>query len=339
MTEDRVKRTSLLTSFIILLLSCIWLTAVMFSGCSRKEHDVRVLKLAHALDTEHPVHKAMVFMADKVKEKSRGRMRIDIYPSEQLGSERECIEQLQVGALSIAKASSSAIEGFVSKMKVLGLPYLFRDSEHFWNALLGPTGEEILAAGEPVGLKGLCFYDAGARSFYTRNKPVESPADLKGMKIRVQKSEMAIKMILAMGGSATPIDWGELYTSLQQGVVDAAENNPPSFYNSMHYEVCRYYILDEHTRCPDVLMISTFVWNNLTPEFQRILQESADESVTYQRKLWDQKEKECLEAVEKAGVKVTHPDKAPFREAAKSVWTEFEGTEIGELAKKIVEVK
>jgi len=331
MTEDRVKRTSLLTSFIILLLSCIWLTAVMFSGCSRKEHDVRVLKLAHALDTEHPVHKAMVFMADKVKEKSRGRMRIDIYPSEQLGSERECIEQLQVGALSITKASSSAIEGFVSKMKVLGLPYLFRDSE--------PTGEEILAAGEPVGLKGLCFYDAGARSFYTRNKPVESPADLKGMKIRVQKSEMAIKMILAMGGSATPIDWGELYTSLQQGVVDAAENNPPSFYNSMHYEVCRYYILDEHTRCPDVLMISTFVWNNLTPEFQRILQESADESVTYQRKLWDQKEKECLEAVEKAGVKVTHPDKAPFREAAKSVWTEFEGTEIGELAKKIVEVK
>jgi TRAP-type C4-dicarboxylate transport system substrate-binding protein len=116
----------------------------MFSGCSRKEHDVRVLKLAHALDTEHPVHKAMVFMADKVKEKSQGRMRIDIYPSEQLGSERECIEQLQVGALSIAKASSSAIEGFVSKMKVLGLPYLFRDSEHFWNALLGPASRSGL---------------------------------------------------------------------------------------------------------------------------------------------------------------------------------------------------
>ena len=339
MTEDRVQGTSLLTSVIILLLSCIWLTAVMFSGCSRKEHDVRVLKLAHALDTEHPVHKAMVFMANKVKEKSQGRMRIDIYPSEQLGSERESIEQLQVGALAMTKASSSAIEGFVPKMKVLGLPYLFRDSEHFWKSLLGPTGEEILAAGEPVGLKGLCFYDAGARSFYTKNKLIESPADLKGMKIRVQKSEMAIKMIMAMGGSATPIDWGELYTSLQQGVVDGAENNPPSFYGSMHYEVCKYYILDEHTRCPDVLMISTFVWNKLTPEFQRILQEAADESITYQRELWAQKEKECLEAVEKAGVKVTRPDKAPFREAAKSVWTEFEGTEIGELAKKIVEVK
>jgi tripartite ATP-independent transporter DctP family solute receptor len=322
----------------LLLLYCLGLTIFIFSGCERKR-DTVVLKLAHVLDTEHPVHKAMVFMAERVREKSAGRMRIDIYPSEQLGSEREIIEQLQVGALAMAKASSSAIEGFVPKMRVFGLPYLFRDSEHCWKVLAGPAGREILAAGEPVGLKGLCFYDAGARSFYTRNKNIETPADLKGLKIRVQKSEMAIKMIVAMGGSATPIDWGELYTSLQQGVVDGAENNPPSFYNSMHYEVCKYYILDEHTRCPDVLMISTFVWNKLSPEFQRIIQESADESVIYQRQLWGKKEKESLEAVEKAGVIVTHPDKTPFREATKSLWEEFEGTEIGEIAKKIVEVQ
>jgi tripartite ATP-independent transporter DctP family solute receptor len=322
---------------ISLLLLGFWMTAAGFIGCSRKEREVKVLKLAHGLDVEHPVHKAMLFMAEKVKEKSQGRLKIDIYPSEQLGAERELIEQLQVGAIALAKASSSPIEGFVPKTKVLGLPYLFRDSEHFWKSLLGPAGKEILAAGEPVGLKGLCFYDAGARSFYTRNKLIETPADLKGLKIRVQKSEMAVKMIVAMGGSATPIDWGELYTSLQQGVVDAAENNPPSFYSSMHYEVCKYYILDEHTRCPDVLMVSTFVWNKLSPEFQRILQEAADESVMYQRKLWAEKEKECLEAVEKAGVTVTHPDKAPFCEAARPVWDEFAGTEIGELAKKIVE--
>jgi tripartite ATP-independent transporter DctP family solute receptor len=315
------------------------LTVVSITGCKDRKSDVTVLKLAHALDTGHPVHIAMVFMAQKVKEKSNGRMRIDIYPSEQLGSERECIEQLQVGALAITKASSSALEAFIPKMKVLGLPYLFRDSDHFWNVLLGPIGKELLAAGEPVGLKGLCFYDAGARSFYTKDKLIETPADLKDMKIRVQKSEMAIKMIRAMGGHAAPIDWGELYTSLQQGVVDGAENNPPSFYNSMHYEVCKYYILDEHTRCPDVLLISTFVWNKLTPEFQRILQEAADESVTYQRKLWEQKEKECIEAVEKAGVIVTHPDKAPFREASQAVWKEFQGTEIGELAERISEVK
>ncbi len=321
-----------------LLLSCLGLTIFIFSGCERKR-DTVVLKLAHVLDTEHPVHKAMVFMAERVREKSAGRMRIDIYPSEQLGSEREAIEQLQVGALSMTKASSSAIEGFVPKMRVFGLPYLFRDSEHCWKVLAGPAGREILAAGEPVGLKGLCFYDAGARSFYTRNKNIETPADLKGLKIRVQKSEMAIKMIVAMGGSATPIDWGELYTSLQQGVVDGAENNPPSFYSSMHYEVCKYYILDEHTRCPDVLMISTFVWEKLSPEFQQILQESAEESVTYERKLWDQKEKESLGAVEKAGVIVTRPDKTPFREATKSLWEEFEGTEIGGIARRIVEVE
>ena len=324
---------------IVLLLLGLLSAVAVLAGCAKKEREVRVLKLAHVLDTEHPVHKAMVFMAERVREKSAGRMRIDIYPSEQLGSEREIIEQLQVGALAMAKASSSAIEGFVPKMRVFGLPYLFRDSEHCWKVLAGPAGREILVAGEPVGLKGLCFYDAGARSFYTRNRNVETPADLKGLKIRVQKSEMAIKMIVAMGGSATPIDWGELYTSLQQGVVDAAENNPPSFYTSMHYEVCKYYILDEHTRCPDVLMISTFVWEKLSPEFQQILQESADESVTYERKLWDDEEKESLDAVEKAGVIITHPDKTPFREATKSLWEEFKSTEIGEIAERIVEVK
>ena len=324
---------------IVLLLLGLLSAVAVLTGCAKKEREVRVLKLAHVLDTEHPVHKAMVFMAERVREKSAGRMRIDVYPSEQLGSEREIIEQLQVGALAMAKASSSAIEGFVPKMRVFGLPYLFRDSEHCWKVLAGPAGREILAAGEPVGLKGLCFYDAGARSFYTRNRNVETPADLKGLKIRVQKSEMAIKMIVAMGGSATPIDWGELYTSLQQGVVDAAENNPPSFYTSLHYEVCQYYILDEHTRCPDVLMISTFVWNKLSPEFQRILQESADESVVYQRQLWDKKEKESMEAVEKAGVKVIYPDKKSFREASDSVWKEFENTEVGDIAGQITEVK
>jgi len=159
----------------------------------------------------------------------------------------------------------------------------------------------------------------------------------QGVKIRVQKSEMAIKMVLAMGGSATPIDWGELYTSLQQGVVDGAENNPPSFQGSMHYEVCKYYILDEHTRCPDVLLISPFVWNNLSPEFQHILQEAVDESVTFQRKLWAEKEQECLDIVEKAGVEISHPDKAPFKEATRSVWDEFKGTEIGDIAERIVE--
>ena len=323
----------------ILCVQVMLISVFSLCGCRKKDEGVKILKLAHGLDTTHPVHKAMVFMAERVKEKSGGRLRIDIYPGEQLGSERECIEQLQLGGLAMAKASSSPLESFIPIIKVLGLPYLFRDSEHHWKVLLGPIGKELLAAGETVGLKGLCFYDAGARSFYTKDKAINIPADLKGLKIRVQKSTMAIKMIEAMGASATPIDWGELYTSLQQGVVDGAENNPPSFYGSMHYEICKYYTLDEHARVPDVLLISTKVWNELSPELRNILQEAADESVSYQRRLWDEKEKENLEAVEKAGVTIIRPDKKPFEETVQSMWEEFEGTEIGRLAKKIKAVE
>jgi len=322
------------------LLTTVILAALLFSpACSKKGSDVTVLKLAHGLDTNHPVHKAMEFMAQKVAEKSAGKLRVDIYPSEQLGTERECIEQLQLGALDMTKTSSSPLESFLPQIKVLGLPYLFTDSEHYWKVLLGAIGKELLDAGKPVGLKGLCFYDAGARSFYTRSRLVNTPADLKGMKIRVQKSDMAIRMIEAMGASATPIDWGELYTSLQQGVVDGAENNPPSFYTSLHYEICKYYILDEHTRPPDVLLISTVVWNKLSPELQSILQKGVDESVGFQRKLWAEKEAENLQQVEQAGVTIIRPDKQPFREAVKSMWDQFEGTEIGRLAERIRNVR
>ena len=310
--------------------------AAGFWGCGGKEgQKVTVLKLAHGLDVTHPVHKAMVYMAELVQKKSGGRLRIDVYPNEQLGSERECIEQLQFGSLAMTKTSSSPLESFIPEMAVYGLPYVFRDAEHAWKVWNGPIGKRLLAAGEKVGLKGLCYYDAGARSFYTRNKPIYTPDDLKGLKIRVQKSNMALKMIEAFGASATPIDWGELYTSLQQGVVDGAENNPPSFYTSRHYEICKYYTLDEHTRVPDVLLISTAVWKKLSPEFQRIIQEAADESVPYQRQLWDEMVKKSLEEVKKAGVKIIIPDKEPFRKKAEILYKEFEGTEIGKLAKEI----
>jgi tripartite ATP-independent transporter DctP family solute receptor len=321
------------------IITTVILAVIFLAGCAKKQQGTKVLKLAHGLDTAHPVHKAMVFMADKVREKSRGRLRIDIYPGEQLGTERECIEQLQIGALDMTKTSSSPLESFVPKMMVLGLPYLFRDSEHYWKVLLGPEGKELLAAGESVGLKGLCFYDAGARSFYTREKAINTPDDLKGMKIRVQKSAMAVKMIKAMGASATPIDWGELYSSLQQRVVDGAENNPPSFYTSLHYEVCKFYTLDEHTMPPDIVLISTVVWKSLSPEFRTILQVAADESVTFQRKLWAEKGSENLRQLERAGVKIIRPDKEPFRQAVKPLWQEFAGTDIGRLAEEIQQVR
>ena len=298
-----------------------------------------VLKLAHGLPTAHPVHEAMLFMAERVAARSDGRMKVEVFPSEQLGTEKECIEALQLGYLAMTKTSSAPMEGFVPKMRIFGVPYLFRDADHLWKVLNGPIGKELLLAGEAKRLRGLCYYDAGARSFYTKDRPIETPADLTGLKIRVQNSVMSMRMVQAMGGSPTPIPWGELYTALDQGVVDGAENNAPSLRTSRHYEVCKYYILDEHTCLPDIVVIGTRVWNRMTAEQQRILQEAADESVVYQRKLWAEAEAADLKAVEEAGVTILRPDKGPFRESVRSVWEEFEGTEIGDLIRRIEEVK
>ena len=294
-----------------------------------------VLKLAHGLPTAHPVHEAMLFMAERVAARSDGRMKVEVFPSEQLGTEKECIEALQLGYLAMTKTSSAPMEGFVPKMRIFGVPYLFRDADHLWKVLNGPIGKELLLAGEAKRLRGLCYYDAGARSFYTKDRPIETPADLTGLKIRVQNSVMSMRMVQAMGGSPTPIPWGELYTALDQGVVDGAENNAPSLRTSRHYEVCKYYILDEHTCLPDIVVIGTRVWNRMTAEQQRILQEAADESVVYQRKLWAEAEAADLKAVEEAGVTILRPDKGPFRESVRSVWEEFEGTEIGDLIRRI----
>lgn len=305
-------------------------------GAARAKPEV-VLKLGHGLDIMHPVHEAMVFMAEKVKEKSADRMRVEVFPNEQLGNEKECIEALQLGYLAMTKTSSAPMESFVDAMKVFGVPYLFRDAEHFWNVLNGPIGKELLLAGEAKRLRGLCYYDAGARSFYAERE-IHRPSDLAGMKIRVQNSIMSMKMVDEMGGSPTPIPWGELYTSLDQGVVDGAENNPPSFRTSRHYEVCRYYTLDEHTRLPDILVISTRVWAGLSPQQQRILQEAVDESVQYQRKIWAEAEEKDLRTVQDEGVQIILPDKRPFRESVRPIWKAFEGTAIGDLINRIQEV-
>ncbi|MFH1370192.1 MAG: TRAP transporter substrate-binding protein [Planctomycetota bacterium] len=321
-----------LSLFVVVLL--VILAAGYGISAKSRPGDVRVLKLAHSLNTEHPVHKTMEYMAELVKEKSHGRLIIQIFPSEQLGTEKECIEALQLGYMGMTKISSAVMESFVPKMRVFDMPYLFRDSEHFWKAASGPIGKELLEAGAAKGLKGLCYYDAGARSFYAK-KEIDSPEDLRGMKIRVMKSIMLMEMVKKMGGSPTPMAWGELYTSLEQGVVDAAENNPPSFETSRHYEVCRYYTLDEHVRVPDVLVISNRVWNNLTPEFQRILQEAVDESVVYNRKLWKEAEDASLEKVKAAGVKIIYPDKKPFKESVQPMWDEYRNSELGGLIDEI----
>ena len=284
---------------------------LLISGCGQEKQG-EVLKLAHGLDPSHPVHQAMVYMADRCKEISNGELTIDIYPSGQLGSEQQCVELLQIGSLAITKVSAAVMESFTEEFKVLGLPYVFRTKEHSFNVLDGEIGDELLESTEPFWIRGLCFFDAGSRSFYTIDTPINHPDDLNGLKIRVMKSITAMEMVKAQGGSPTPISWGELYTALQSGVVDGAENNPPSFYTSHHYEVCKYYCLNEHTMVPDVLIIGKKAWEKLSEQERTWLQQAADESVPVQRELWAASEKESLEIVEEAGVTIIYPDKEPF---------------------------
>lgn len=312
--------------------------AVLVTGCGSDDKHV-TLKLAHSLDTSHPVHQAMVFMDERLRELSGNSMSIDIYPSGQLGSERDAMELLQIGSLAITKVSTSPMEGFVPEMKVFSIPYVFRDEEHLWRVLEGEIGQDLLEAGETVYLRGLAYYDAGSRSFYTRDKPIRTPEDLSGLKIRVMKSQTSVQMVEALGGSATPISFGELYTALQQGVVDGAENNPPSFFLSKHYDVARYYTLDMHTSVPDILLMSSHVWNSLNPEQQAWVQEAARLSVPYQRALWKTSSDAALKAVMDAGVEIIQPDKTAFKDAVREMHNSYKGEPVYALMQQIAEVE
>ena len=315
------------------------LIAILINSCG-KLTGVKKLKIGHGLDQSHPVHQAMLYLAERAEEKSNGTLQISVYPSQQLGTERECLELLQIGSLAMTKVSCSVLEGFVPIFKVFSLPYIFRNDGHKFNVFEGEVGKELLLSPEKYWLRGLCFYDAGSRSFYTKDKPINTPDDLVGLKIRTQESATSVKLVNSLGGSATPISWGELYTALQQGVVDGAENNPPSFYLSRHYEVCKFYSIDEHTSVPDLLIVSTIIWESLNEQEQQWLQESAIESYEYQKKLWKESTLESLKAVEAAGVQITYPDKTPFIEKVQPLLEEFKTEkEVYDLIQKIKNVK
>jgi tripartite ATP-independent transporter DctP family solute receptor len=280
----------------------------------------------------------MLFMAERLKEKSGDRVDLQVFGGGVLGNETDSIELLQRGALAMTKVSTAPLEGFVPEMAVFSMPYIFRDEEHYWNVLNSPLGKKMLQGGESFGLKGLCYYDSGSRNFYTYQRPIRTPADLNGMKIRVMSSPKMIELIETLGAAPTSVPWGELYTALQQKMVDGAENNPPSFYTSRHFEVCKYFSFNEHTRIPDIILVSTKVWNGLSPEVQQWLQEAADESVTYQRKLWKDFTQESIEKSKEEGVEVVYPDKAPFIEKVQPMLERYKGTLIGDMVEQIREM-
>jgi len=328
-----IKKSILLKTVVIVIIVMFCLFAMLF--LSQKAGKVKTIRISHSLDSSHPIHQSLEYFAKIVEEESGGTLKVLVYPSCQLGSDRETVELMQMGIISMGICSSGPLESFVPDMKIFGVPYLFRDKEHMYQVLDGQIGEMLLSAGEEFGLKGLCFLDAGARSFYTCHKMINTPEDLEGMKIRVMKTNMCIKTIEAMNASPTPINFGELYTALQQGVVDGAENNPPSFYTSRHYEICKYYSLDEHLRIPDVLLISKIFWDGLSNEYKQMLLKASKLTVQYQRKLWSEFEVYALEEVEKAGVEVICPGKKDFIALVKPLWQEFEGTEMGKMIKEI----
>lgn len=301
---------------------------VLFSVSCIGPPEQKELKLAHGLPTDHPVHQAMEFMGQRVRELSDGKLNVEIYPSEQLGSEQQCVELVQIGSLAITKVSAAVMESFIEDYKVLGLPYIFTSKEHAFKVFDGEIGDDLLLSSTDKWIRGLTFYDAGSRSFYTKAKPIEHPDDLAGMKVRVMPSITAVGMVRALGGSPTPISWGELYTALQSGVVDGAENNPPSLYTSRHYEVCKFYSLDEHTTIPDVLVISQIVWDKLSEEEREWIQQAADESAVLQRKLWAESEEESMKEVQKAGVQINRPDKGPFIEKVQPFLETYRENEI-----------
>ncbi|SNR68472.1 TRAP transporter substrate-binding protein [Puniceibacterium sediminis] len=299
--------------------------------------DAKTLRLNHNNPPEHPLHVAMQLMADRVEELTNGDLKIRVYANSQLGTQRESMELVQNCSLDMAKSNTSELEAFDTDYAAFNLPFLFQSEEHFWNVINGEIGQDVLDASVDHGFRGISYLTEGARSFYA-NKPILSPDDLKGMKIRVQPSPSAIRMVELLGASPTPISWGELYSALQQGVVDGAENNPTALTTGRHGEVTKHYSLDEHTMVPSVVVISNCAWDDLSDEEKTALNEAAKESMAFQRDQWQGiVDATFAEAKADMGVSIHEVDKAPFMAAVSPMIEETAGSSerIGDLIDRI----
>ncbi|TGQ89991.1 TRAP transporter substrate-binding protein [Mesorhizobium sp. M8A.F.Ca.ET.208.01.1.1] len=295
-----------------------------------------VLRSSDTHPDGYPTVEAVKYMGDLIKQRTAGRYSIEVYHSAQLGEEKDTIEQTQAGVIDLDRVSMGPFNGIVPETAVPSLPYMFRSVEHMRHVMDGPIGDQILKAFEAHDLVGLAFYDSGARSFYNTKKDITSLADMKGMKFRVIQSDVFVDMVNALGANATPMAYGEVYSALQTGVIDGAENNWPSFESAKHYEVAKHYTMDQHQIVPEVLVMSKASWEKLSPEDQAIVRQAAKDSVVKMRELWDAQEKKSRDIVEKAGVKVSEIDKQPLIDAMKPVYDKYLSTpELKDLAAKI----
>jgi tripartite ATP-independent transporter DctP family solute receptor len=315
------------------------LLAVVVLLCGCKVAKPKVFKLAETHPQGYPTELADEEFAKLVEAKTKGAIKIEVYHSKQLGEEKAVLEQVQFGAIEFTRVSLAPVASFYSKLNVLQMPYLYRDSDHMWKVLNGPIGEGLLKEIESAKLIGLCYFDGGTRNFYNRKKEVKSVTDLKGMKIRVQETPIMVGMIKALGATPYPMPYGEVFSALQTGVVDAAENNWPSYDSASHYQVAKYYSTDEHLKIPEILVASLITWNKLSKKEQEIIRQSAKEAVPVQIKLWTEKEKASEAKVRAAGCIITEiKDKSEFQKAMAPVYDQLPADQ-RDLVKQIQEVK
>ncbi len=294
----------------------------------------------HAKD--FPTNMAVKFMGEQLNKATGGKDKVKVFSDSSLGSEKDTVEQVKIGAIDMVRVSTASFHGIVPESLIPSLPFIFRDLAHFRKTMYGPEGDKILAAFEKTGFIGLALYESGARSVYAK-KPIRSLADMKGLKVRVQPSDLMVAMVGAMGASPTPMPFSEVYTGLKTGLIDAAENNIPSYDETKHFEAAGTYSETMHVMTPEVLVFSKKIWDTLPPAEQAALRKAAKESVPYYVTLWDAKEKDARATVLKGGAKIipaTEIDRKAFVEVEKPVWAKFANTpELKALAQAIVDSK
>jgi tripartite ATP-independent transporter DctP family solute receptor len=298
-----------------------------------------VLRLAETHPQGYPTELGDEEFARLVKERSGGRIVIEVYPGSQLGQETAVIQQVQFGAIDITRVSVSPVAAFVPKLNAFQMPYLYRDAAHMWSVLNGDIGKNLLSSLEPFGFIGLGWFEGGSRNFYNSKRPVKTPADLKGLKVRVQESELMMGLVSAFGAIPTPMAYGEVYSALQTGVVDGAENNWASYFSTSHYEVAKYFTLDEHTRVPEIIIGSKISLGRLSKADQDLIKQAAADAVNFQRAEWAKYEQISIDKVKAGGAQITTvTDKAPWVALMAPLYAK-QSKEIQDFVKQIQAVK
>ncbi len=296
-----------------------------------------VLKASDVHPEGYPTVQAVENMGKKLEQATGGRISVRMYGSSQLGGEKEALEQAQLGAVQIVRLGVGVMGSVVDDLNVFNLPFVFRDTAHMERVIDGPIGDELLAkiTNDPkIGLVGLCWMDAGARSFYTK-RPIRTLADLKGLKFRVQGNPIFVDMMNSLGGNGITMGYDQVFSALQTGVVDGAENNAPSFVFDNHYQVAKVFSLTEHLIAPEVLVFSRVAWNRLSPGDQALVQRFGREAQLDERELWNKVETEAFARMKAAGVELVEvPDKKPFQDAVRPVWDKY-GQKYADRIKRI----